>query len=82
MTREEIGEKLKDIMRLANPNSQIDLDAIVEETNINTDLGMNSVDMLFIVISIEEFFNINFDNVKFGDLITVGDVINFIQERI
>ena len=82
MTREEIGEKLKDIMRLANPNSQIDLDAIVEETNINTDLGMNSVDMLFIVISIEEFFNINFDNVKFGDLITVGDVINFIQERV
>ncbi len=82
MTREEIGEKLKDIMRLANPNSHLDLDAVGEDTNINTDLGMNSVDMLFIVISIEEFFNINFDNVKFGDLITVGDVINFIQERI
>ncbi len=82
MTREEIGEKLKDIMRLANPNSHLDLDAVGEDTNINTDLGMNSVDMLFIVISIEEFFNINFDNVKFGDLIRVGDVINFSQERI
>lgn len=78
MTRNEITEKLKDILTLALGNT-IDLSKCTEESNLTTDLGLNSVGVLYVVIAIEEFFNIRFGDVSFGDFQTVGDVINYIE---
>ena len=78
MTREEISEKLKEILLLADPNNEAILQSYTEESDLHTDLGLNSVGVLYFVIAIEEFFAISFDNMNFNDFKTVGDVIDYI----
>ena len=37
--------------------------------------------VLYIVIAIEEFFGIEFENVGFGDFATIGDVVDYIEQK-
>ena len=80
MQRSEIAEKLLDVMKMAVPD--FDEKGITEESDLTLDLGLSSVGVLYIVIAIEEFFNIRFDDVGFGDFKTVGDVISYIEEKV
>ena len=82
MSRNEIIEKLKDVILLATGEDQSVLDSWTEQSNLTTDLGLNSVGILYVVIAIEEFFSIQFDDVGFSDFQTVGDVINYIENKI
>lgn len=81
MTRNEIIEKLKDVMVMATGDEHV-LDHCTENSTLTTDLGLNSVGILYIVIAIEEFFNVQFDDVGFGDFKTVGDVIDYIENKV
>ncbi len=82
MTRIEITEKLRDVLKMAMGNNSEALETCTENSNLITDLGLNSVGILYVVIAIEEFFNIRFDNVGFGDFKTVGDVIDYIESKV
>ena len=82
MTRAEIKNKLAEIMIMAVPEAAEAINNCTEESNITTDLGFNSVGILFVVIAIEEFFSITFENVNFGDFKTVGDVVDFIESKL
>ena len=68
-------------MQMAMPSSDIDLATISDGANLVNDLGLNSVGVLYIVIAIEEFFNIRFDDVGFADFKTIGDVIDYIEKK-
>lgn len=81
MERSEIRQKLNDIFALTVKGTQNVAD-IDENANLVTDLGLNSVGMLYTIIAIEEFFNMRFDDLSFGDLQTVKDVIDYIQSKI
>ena len=81
MTREELKEKLREIMLMAMPDASDSIRNCTEESDLNTDLGLNSVGILFIVIAIEEMFAIVFENVSFGDFKTVGDVLDYIERK-
>ena len=52
-----------------------------EDSNLVTDLGLNSVGILYVVIGIEEMFDVSFDDVSFGDFETVGDVVTYIENK-
>jgi acyl carrier protein len=82
MSRSEIKEKLMDVMKLAVPTGDVDLDSLTENSNLVSDVGLSSVGVLYIVIAIEEFFNIRFDNVGFADFKTIGDVIDYIEKLV
>lgn len=58
-----------------------DLSALREDSHLVNDLGLNSVGVLYIVIAIEEFFGIEFENVGFGDFATIGDVVDYIEQK-
>jgi acyl carrier protein len=60
----------------------VDLDSLDEASSLVTDLGLNSVGILYIVIAIEEEFSIEFENVGFSDFKTVGDVVDYIEEKV
>ena len=82
MTRNDIIEKLKGVLKMAVGNSSYDEAKYDENSNLVTDLGLNSVGILYSVIAIEEFFGIQFDDVGFSDFQTVGDVINYIENKV
>ena len=53
MDRKQIFDKLKEILSFSFSDSSEILDKCSESSNLITDLGLNSVGMLFMVISIE-----------------------------
>ena len=55
---------------------------MTEDSDLNTDLGLSSVGILYIVIAIEEMFNIRMDDVSFGDFKTVRDVADYIEKKL
>lgn len=82
LSRNEIKEKLTDIMKMVMRDRMPDVGTLNESSNLVTDLGLNSVGVLYVVIAIEEFFGIEFENVGFGDFKTIGDVIDYIEQQI
>ena len=81
MNRAEILEKLKEIAELTVQDPSI-LESMSENSDLTADLGLSSVGILYIVIAIEEMFNIRMDDVSFGDFRTVGDVANYIERKL
>ncbi len=82
MTKTEIMEKLRDIFKLAVSDPQIDPENITLECNLTTDLGMTSMGLLYLVIAVEESFNIRFDDVGLADFATVSDVVDYIEGKL
>lgn len=80
MTREEIKEKLKEVLKMAMGETADTLIKCSEEDRLNEDLGLNSVGILYVVVAIEEFFDIQFQGVGFGDFKTVKDVVDYIEQ--
>ena len=81
MNRQEIFEKLKEIAELTVQDPSI-LASMCEDSDLAADLGLSSVGMLYIVIAIEEMFNIRMDDFSFGDFRTVRDVMDYIEQKL
>ena len=80
MTRQEIIEELKKVYVVITSENNTDI--LTEQSDLRTDLGLASIGMLYLVIAIEETFNIRFENVSMGDFVTIKDVIDYIQKRL
>lgn len=82
MERIEIFNVLKDIISSGRDKTdKSDLDKASESSNLRTDIGLDSVGMLYLVISMEEKLGISFDDVSFNDFDTVKDVIDYILNK-
>ena len=82
MTREEIFNKLKELIKLANSNSADQLDSCTEQSDLRGDLGLTSIGVLYLAISIENDFDIEFGESSFDDFTTVKDVVDYIEEKL
>ena len=82
LSRAEIFEKLKEILLFADDKNRDKIETCTESTKLVTELGFNSVSVLYLVIAIEETFGIVFDNATINDFETVGDVITYIEDRL
>lgn len=82
LSRAEIFEKLKEILLFADNKNRAVIEKCDERTKLVTDLGFNSVSVLYMVIAIEESFGIVFDNVSMNDFETIGDVVSYIEARL
>ena len=82
LTRNEIVEKLKEIMLAADGRNRDAVYSCTEESNLATDLGFTSIGMLYMVIAIEEDFGIRFENVGVSDFETLGDVVDYIEGKL
>ena len=61
---------------------EIDSSAIKETDNLKSDLEMNSIAMLYMVMGLEEEFEIKFENSDFAAMDTVADVIRAIEAKL
>ena len=82
MTRTEIFNELKDILIAEDERNRDVIASCTEETELVEGLGLNSVGILYLVISIEETFQIRFDNVGSSDFDTLGDVVDYIEAKL
>lgn len=80
MNKNEIIEKLKEIFQLVVHNG-VSVDNITEDSLIMTDLGVDSVGLIYLAIAIEKTFEVDMSEVTINTFKTIGDVIKFIEER-
>ena len=64
--------------------SQLDLeeDKVTSDAVLSDDLGADSLDLVDLVMSLEEEFNIELSDEDVGEIKTVGDIVKFIEDRI
>lgn len=82
MTRQEILENLKEILMDANERGSELVDKVSEQSRLTEDLGLSSVNMLYMIIATEEVFDIRFDDVGVNEFQTVGDVMDYIEGKL
>lgn len=56
-------------------------DLITLEAELMNDLGFNSLELADLVVLCEERFNIVFDEAALPTLLTVGDVVAYLEEN-
>lgn len=65
-------------------NETVDVDSnivITEDTVILRDLGVDSLDMIELVCAVEDEFDIEIADKKIKSIITIGDLIEYIESR-
>lgn len=72
MTEQKVIEILAKQLR-------IDAAKITAETNMASDLGADSLDLVEILMSLEEEFNISIPDEAIPGIVTVGDLIKYIE---
>jgi acyl carrier protein len=70
--------KLKDL--LVN-EMDINPEIIIPSAEVMNDLGFNSLELADLVVLCEEKFNVIFDESALPTLITVGDVVAYLEEN-
>ena len=71
--------KLKEILERIMPDN--DYSNITEESDIKEDLGLNSIGFLYLVLGIEEEFNVEIHNINADEFKKVKDVINYLDKK-
>ena len=80
LTRSEVLDGLKEILLMIDPNKKDIVDSIKEDSRLVEDIGLASVSLLYLVIAIEEKFEIEFGDKSVEDFKTVKQTIDFILE--
>ena len=64
-------------------SSQFDIEEseITAETNIRDDLGADSLDLVDMLMSLEDEFDVEIPDDEIEKLATVGDVVTYIEEH-
>ena len=60
---------------------QIDADEITMDAELIKDLGINSIELADLVMLCEEKFDIEIDDEDIHKFVTVGDVVNYLENR-
>ena len=75
----DIFEKLKAI---AVNQIGIDEEKITPESDIIKDLGLDSLDIVDMLMSVEETFGVTIDDGDVAEMKTVADVVKFIEDNV
>lgn len=80
MKRNEILEKLKEILLAADNIKKESILCADENTKLASELGLSSFMMLFLAIAIEETFKIKLEKNCYKDFVSIGNVIDYIEK--
>lgn len=82
-TRSDILEKLRDFLELWIPDPD-SIEQVTENTNMLTDLGLDSIGILQVTLSVEQEFGISINNNELDakTFSMVGNLINLIRKKI
>lgn len=59
---------------------EIDPETLTEETNIRSELGLNSLELINIAVAIEDEFDVEIPDREVGNIETLGDAIKIIEK--
>lgn len=69
------------IAKILKGFTEADLSAITEKTELVNDLGLNSLDLVNIVVEFEEEFDIEVPDREIKSFVTIGDVTEYLKTK-
>lgn len=78
MTEQEIFEKIKNIIKEQLGATE---ESIAMEATFVDDLSADSLDIVELIMSLEEEFDLEIPDSEAEKIVTVGDVVKYIQEH-
>lgn len=72
-------ERLIKVAQTVLEGSDVDLTAVTPATTLES-LGLNSITMLMLMVGIEDEFSITFPSERIGEVHTVGDLVQIVEE--
>ncbi len=80
MTRQEVLEKTKKVIRDCFPD--MDVEAMDEQTIINTETAIDSMGFVLVICKLEALFDVRIPERQWNRLSTLGDVVDAIYKRV
>lgn len=62
--------------------TNLDKDKITENSGLVTDLGLNSLDVINVVVAFEDEFDIKIPDNKIKEFVTVEDIAEYLENNI
>ena len=80
MTREEVLEKIRQVIRDCVPD--LAADDLKEDTVINTETAIDSMGFILVICKLEAMFDVRIPERQWQKLSTLGDVADAIMKRL
>ena len=79
MAREEVVTALKEVLvdRL-----KVDANTITDDANLFEDLGLDSIDLMTVVMAVEERFSIEVSDDELEDVTTLGQAADLLNNKV
>lgn len=71
-------EKMKELIA---DQLSVDAETITENSNFKDDLGADSLDLFELVMALEDEYSVEIPAEDLQNLLTVGEVINYLKEK-
>jgi len=71
-------QKLKELIA---ENMDVDIEEITADSNFIDDFGIDSLEMVELVVELEKAFDIMITNEEMADIKTFGDLLEFIKSK-
>jgi acyl carrier protein len=79
---EDVGRNLLEIIQeIVADQLNIDPSRVVPSANFTEDLGADSLDVVELVMSVEERFDMEIEDIVAGKIATVQDVLDYLIEK-
>ena len=79
MTNEEIFDRISNLIKEMLHNEKIE---VTVKTNIQEDLGIDSIALMEFIITLEDEFNLNIPDEDVEDIQTMGELVDYLSRRL
>ena len=79
MTNEEIFDRISNLIKEQLHNEKIE---VTVKTNIQEDLGIDSIALMEFIITLEDEFNLNIPDEDVEDIQTMGELVADLSRRL
>ena len=73
---------IKKVIDILADFTTLEKDMITEKTSLVTDLGLSSLDVINVVVAFEDDFDIEIPDQKIKELVTVGDIVEYLERNV
>lgn len=73
---------IEKVQKILAEQLELDADEITLDSSLVEDLGIDSLDFVDIVMSLEDEFDTEFPEEDMTDIKTVGDIVKYIEDKL
>lgn len=73
---------LEKVITILTDFTEIEKEKMTEQSNLVADLGLNSLDVISVVVAFEDAFDIEIPDQKIKDLVTIGDIVEYLEAHV